>query len=179
MMSTNRLLLRPHHIDDFERYAKLWMQPSAAHKNTPNAQPLSQEGSWARLLRLMGHWSAFGFGPFLVLDGGTKQIVGEAGFSFCKRGIGLLFDDVPEAMWRIDVHSQGKGFATEAMLAAIDWLDDHQEFPKTVCMTDVLNAASRHVAEKLEFRKFASAVYHGNQVLLFERTATTITTAKK
>ena len=155
------------------------MQPTAAHKNTPNAQPLSQEESWTRLLRHMGHWSAIGFGPFLVLDGETEHIVGEAGFAFCEVGIGSSFDTVPEAMWRIDVHSQGKGFATEAMLAAMDWLATHQEFPRTVCMTDPLNLASKRVAEKLEFREFASAVYHGNPVILYERTATTITKCKK
>lgn len=173
MITTKRLLLRPHHIDDFEQYAKLWMETSPSNKNTPNAQPLSEEESWARLLRQMGHWSAFGFGLFLVLDRETEHIVGEAGFAFCKRGLGPSFDTVPEAMWRIDVHNQGKGLATEAMLAAMDWLANHWEFPRTVCMTDLLNAASRHVAEKLGFREFASAaVYHGNPVVLFERTIT-------
>lgn len=179
MISTNRLLLRPHHIDDFDGYARLWMQASPANKSAPNAQPLSQEDSWARLLRQIGHWSAFGFGPFLVLNHAEKRIVGEAGFAFCKRGNGPSFDGVPEAMWRIDVHDQGKGLATEAMQAAVSWLDARQKFPRTVCMIDPLNAASKRVASNLDFREFARAAYHENQVLLFERTITAISEHKK
>ena len=170
MIDTDRLLLRPHHIDDFEQYAKLWAQASPANKDAPNAKPLNEEEAWARLLRQIGHWSAYNFGPFVVLDSGTKLIVGEAGFAFCKRGLGPSFDGAPEAMWRIDAHHQGKGLATEVMLAAMDWLDKNLEFPRTVCMIDWLNAASKHVAEKLEFREFASTTYRDNPVLLLERT---------
>ena len=179
MIITNRMFLRPHHIEDFEPYAKLWMQTSSTNKNAPNAQPLNQEESWARLLRQMGHWSTFGFGPFLVLDGGTKHIVGEAGFAFCKRGIDPSFDGAPEAMWRIDVNHQGKGLATEAMLAAVTWLEEHQEFPRTVCIIDELNAASKRVAEHLEFREFARAVYRDNLVFLFERIVMTVSKGRK
>lgn len=170
MINTNRLLLRPHHIDDFEQYAKLWMQTSPANTIAPNAQSLSHEESWARFLRQLGHWSAFGFGPFVVLDGGTKHIVGEAGFAFCERGIGPSFDGAPEAMWKIDVNRQGKGLATEAMLVAASWLNAHQKFPRTVCMIDVLNIASKRVAEKLEFSEFSSSQYRDKPVLLLERT---------
>jgi RimJ/RimL family protein N-acetyltransferase len=179
MINTNRLILRPHQIADFEQYANIWMQTSTANINAPNARPLSEEESWARLLRQMGHWSTFGFGPFVVLDGGTKHIVGEAGFAVCKRGISPSFDGAPEAMWRIDVNRQGKGLATEAMLVAASWLDVHQKFPRTVCMIDLLNVASKRVAAKLEFKEFSSALYRDNPVLLFERTVMTVSKGRK
>jgi RimJ/RimL family protein N-acetyltransferase len=161
--------LRPHDIGDFSGYWPMWTQGSPAGIDAPNAQPLGEEETWARLLRFIGHWQAFQFGPFLVIDKTSGSIVGEAGCAFCRRGLGLSFDGAPEAMWRIDRDYQGKGFATEAMRAAIHWLDARQEHARMVCMIDPHNTASQRVAMNLGFREYADTVYRGNPVLLYER----------
>ena len=169
MIETNRLLLRPLDVNDFSGYVQLWTQ-APKPDDAPNAQPLGEEGSWARLLRMIGHWTALGYGPFLVTDRASGAVVGEVGFAQHMRGNGPAFDGVPEGMWRIDHRRQGSGIATEAMQAAAAWFDATQVSARTVCMIDLTNMASRRLAERLGFREFASATYCGNPVLLFERT---------
>ena len=169
MIETNRLLLRPHKIEDFRDYLSLWKQRSPAGDQAPNAQPLGEEEAWSRLLRLIGHWTSFGFGPFLVLDRMSDFIVGEVGFAHCHRGHEPVYDEVPEAMWRIDHAAQGIGIATEAMRATIGWFDEQHKTKRTVCMIDQSNASSLRLALRLGFHEFAKAIYRENQVVLFER----------
>lgn len=171
MIETSRLLLRPHRIDDFGGYSALWTQ-APKRDDAPNAQPLGEEETWARLLRMIGHWTIFGYGPFVVFDRMSGDIIGEAGFARYKRGNGPAFDGVPEALWRIDHRRHGEGFATEAMQAVAPWFDARQELVRTVAMIDLTNLASRRLAERLGFRAFANAIYRGNPVLLFERAGT-------
>jgi len=59
-LRTERLILRPHGVQDFDDVAALWADPIVVKYigGTPN----SPEQSWARLLRYMGHWQAMGFG---------------------------------------------------------------------------------------------------------------------
>lgn len=57
-LETERLILRPHRVQDFEAVAALWAEPEVVRfiSGTPSAP----EESWARLLRYIGHWQALG-----------------------------------------------------------------------------------------------------------------------
>ena len=169
MIETNRLLLRPHDVDDFGGYVQLWTQ-APKPDDAPNAQPLGEEESWARLLRMIGHWTAFRLRSISCHGSRCSgAVVGEVGFAQYMRGNGPAFDGVPEGMWRIDHRRHGSGIATEAMQAAAAWFDATQVSARTVAMIDLANMASRRLAERLGFRAFANAIYCGNPVLLFER----------
>jgi RimJ/RimL family protein N-acetyltransferase len=169
MIVTDRLLLRPHHINDFNVYLPLWTRASPSRKDPPSAQPLGEEETWNRLLRLIGHWTTFGYGPFLVVDRASDLIVGEVGFARFHRSNGPAYEGVPEAMWRIDHSHQGKGIAREAMQAAAGWFDAKQISKRTVCMIDVSNTASNRLADCLGFHEFATVIYRSNPVRLLER----------
>lgn len=166
MIETDRLLLRPHRIDDFETYKPIWVQPE--DDNVPRLSPLSEEDIWNRLMRLIGHWAIFGYGPFLVEDRASGTIIGEAGFVKTCRGLGPAFD-APEVMWRVALAWNGKGVATEAARAALDWFDAREISPRSVCMIDTWNEASMVVAGRLGYRQFSTANYKGSSLLLFER----------
>jgi RimJ/RimL family protein N-acetyltransferase len=169
VLETSRLLLRPHAIGDTDGYLRLWTQPSPSGQDFPGAPPLSEEVAWARLLRWIGHWTTFGFGPFVVTDRASGALVGEVGFGLFHRGLGIVDDRVPEAMWRIDHAHHGQGIATEAMRAVLGWFDVRPESTRTVCMIDPPNTASRQLAASLGFREFAQVAYRGNPVVLLER----------
>lgn len=168
-IETDRLWLQQHSIDEFARYAKLWSSTGSEVAGVPSIPPLSHEEAWARLLRFVGHWSVFGFGPFIVVDKATNSAVGEVGFAHFHRGHGADFDGSPEAMWKIDHRSQGKGIASEAVLAAIEWFDQKLIAKRTVCMIDPHNTASLRIAAHFGFNPFADTTYRNNTVLLFQR----------
>ncbi len=163
---TARLELRPHRPDDAAAYGALWRPPAEGPALTP---VLDAEGTWARLLRLIGHRTVFGFAPWLVTDRETGAIVGEAGFARFHRGIGPEFDEAPEAMWILDAARRGRGLAAEAMAAAIAAFDATVAAPRTVAMIDPINTVSIRLAERLGFRHYGEGLHHATRMLLFER----------
>jgi RimJ/RimL family protein N-acetyltransferase len=168
-IATSRLIISRPSIEQVAGYSALWTASTPAVPGVAAIAPLSAEEAWARLLRFVGHWAVFGYGPFLVSEAATRTIVGEVGFALFCRGHGAAFDATPEAMWKVDHRSQGKGFAIEATLAAADWFDQQKIATRTVCMIDPQNVASQKIAARLGFRKFKATTYRNNPVLLFER----------
>ena len=169
MIETKRLLLRPHRIEDFEKYVPLWTSVAPIERSIPGLVLLRTEDIWARLLRLIGHWTVFGFGPFVVVDRPSGDIVGEVGFAHFRRGNGPDFDNAPEAMWRIHSDHRGKGIAAEAVEQAVGWFDGRQAVIRTVCMIAPTNTGSLSIAAAQGFRQFSEVVYRDNTMLLFER----------
>lgn len=172
MIKTSRLLLRPQRIGDFEAYKAIWVNDPNIAEDVPILPGLTEEQIWDRLIRWIGHWTIFGYGPLLVVDRETGELIGETGVARFHRCNGPSFDGVPEALWRIKYTRHGQGLAGEAARAAFDWIDRRQISARTVCMIDYWNDASLKVAGKLGFKAFSEATYKGNDVLFLERIIT-------
>ncbi|MES5043653.1 GNAT family protein [Rhizobium nepotum] len=168
-LTTARLVLRPHVITDEALYRAFWSADVHPIEGVRSIAPLDPELAFARLLRFIGHWSAFGFGPFVVEEASTGRIVGEVGFAHMRRGNGTDFDGVPEAMWKIDAELTGKGVATEAVATATEWFDGSGISQRTVCMIDPLNTPSLAIAARFGFRPFRDTTFRDSPVRLFER----------
>jgi RimJ/RimL family protein N-acetyltransferase len=169
MLTTERLTLVPHRPEHFDAYAEFWGKDPGHFLRS--LAPMHPADAWTRLLRHFGHWTAFGYGPFLCFDA-DNNLVAEAGYADFRRGVGPHFDGVPEGMWKVDLEIQGKGYATEAMAAITSWFDATQPARRSVCMIDPANEASIRVAQRLGFSVFASVDYRGSSVTLFERIRT-------
>lgn len=170
-LTTARLVLRPHAIADEASYRRFWGTDVPPIEGVTSLAPLDPEFAFARLLRFLGHWTVFGFGPFAVEERATGRIVGEVGFAHMRRGNGADFDGAPEAMWKIDGALAGKGIATEAVEAAIRWFDDSGISQRTVCMINPLNSPSLAIAARFGFRPFRDTTFRDSPVRLFERIA--------
>lgn len=166
MLQTARLKLVPHAPEHFDAYAEFWSKDPGPFLRS--LAPMHQSDAWTRLLRHYGHWTAFGYGPFLGFDE-NNVLVAEAGYLDFKRGVSARFDGVPEAMWKIDLEQNGKGLATEAMAAITQWFDARAIAPRSVCMIDPGNLASIRVAARLGFVEFERTLYRGSPIVLFER----------
>ena len=168
-IETKRLLLRPHLAGDFEGYAALWARAPDRHARQSPLGDLNAEEAWARLLRFIGHWKVFGYGPFLAVERTSGTVVAEVGLARFRRDVGPNFDQAPEAMWKVDDRHQGKAIASEAMADIMPWFDARGEEGRTVCMIHATNTASIRIADRLGFQRFDQAIHRGNPVLLFER----------
>ena len=71
-IETERLLLRPHTIEDFDALRTMIRDPEVMRHITSTVP--SDEDIWNRLLRYIGHWSAFGFGIFAVIERETGHL---------------------------------------------------------------------------------------------------------
>ncbi len=168
-LQTPHLILRLPTIDDFDSYRALWGEEPSAFEGVPDLPALRREEVLTRLLRAIGQWEVFGFGPFMVTEKASGALIGEVGFSEIRRDIAPGFDDAPEAMWKIHPRLRGQGIAREAMTAAADWFDATHGPRRTVCMIHPANVPSLRLAVRLGYRAFGQGMYQGDAVLFLER----------
>jgi RimJ/RimL family protein N-acetyltransferase len=172
MIETERLRLRGHRPEDFADCAAMWADPVVTRYI--GGKPLSEEEAWARLLRCVGHWSLLGFGYWVMEEKSTGSFAGEMGFSDWKRDIQPSLKGVPELGWVLAKRAHGKGYATEAVRAAIAWGDanittDYSTLGRMVCIIHPEHARSIHVAEKCGFKEIQRTAYKGEPTILFAR----------
>lgn len=167
LLTSHRLQLRPYRLTDFDDMHALMSQP-AVHRYPPR-EPFSAEESWTRLLRHLGHWAEFGFGFLAVEERHSGRFIGEAGFSFFRRGLAKEYGDAPETTWTITPEFQRRGYASEAAAAAQQWADDALGLRQTLCMIHEDNAASLSIARKLGYREIGRPAYLGAPVVFLQR----------
>jgi len=170
MIETERLILRPHVLADFEAVHEL-SSDAEAMRYIGSGEPVTPNDSWTKLLRNAGHWSLLGYGLFAVFERATTAYVGDTGLADFHRGLGPDFDPYPEAAWVFAPAFQGKGYAFEAAEAAHRWLSKARAPERTVCIIDRENEPSIRLAEKLGYRRYDEAQYKGKTVIKFDRHA--------
>ena len=167
ILETERLKLRGHRLDDFVYCAAMWADPEVTRYI--GGKPLTEEESWTKFLRYAGHWALLGFGYWVVEEKTTGTPVGEIGFADYKRDLEPSLKGIPEIGWVLALHAHGKGYATEAVRAAVAWGDAHFSSARTACIIAPENAASIRVAVKCGYREFKATSYKGKQSLMFVR----------
>lgn len=166
-LDTGRLTLRGHTLADFHESAAMWADPVVTRHI--GGRPFTEEESWARVLRYGGLWTLLGYGYWVVRERESGRFVGEVGLADFRRGVTPALGDAPEAGWVLASWAHGRGFATEAVGAALAWADAHLAAPRTVCLIAPANAASLHVAEKCGFRERSRGIYKEEETLILER----------
>ena len=166
-LDTERLTLRGPRREDLADSLAMWSDPDVVR--TIPAQPFSEEDVWTRLLRYVGHWQLMGFGYWMVREKASGRYVGEVGFADYKRALDPPFGGAPEIGWVLAAWSHGRGFATEAGRAAIEWGEQHFGRVRTVCLIHPENPRSLRVAEKLGYREYARGSYKGHTAVMLER----------
>ncbi len=172
VLTSDRLVLRPHRLDDFERLADMWSHPVVVTHF--GGKPFNREDSWNRLLRYAGHWPLMGYGMWAVTRPSENLHLGEVGFLHGERS-GVESFGCPEAAWAFHPEAQGQGYASEAVACALAWADGQANsgadgrFARTVAMINPGNAASISVARRCGFSIYAEASYREDAVGLWQR----------
>lgn len=164
-LETERLILSAPTSTSFPDSVAMWSDPDVVRHI--GGVPFSEEDTWARMLRNLGHWELLAYGTWVVHDR-AGAFVGEVGFFDLHRRIEPAMH-VPEAGWVLARAAHGKGYATEAMQAALAWGDRQFGGTPFSCMIDVGNRASLRVADKCGFREQVRTVYKGTPVVVLRR----------
>ena len=167
VIETERLILRPHGPEDLDACAAMWASPDVVRYI--GGRPFTREEVWARLLRYVGHWQWMGFGFWAIEEKATGVFAGEAGLAEFQRDLQPPIVGTPEVGWVLAPHAQGKGYATEAVLAVVAWGDAKFGGGRTVCLIDPENRASVRVAEKCGFGNPVRLLYKNNPTFIWER----------
>ncbi|MCX8499365.1 MAG: GNAT family N-acetyltransferase [Caulobacteraceae bacterium] len=137
---TERLILRPPVAEDFDPYAQL-MAEEATARFIGGVQ--SRADAWRGFLTMAGAWVMQGFSFFTVVDRATGQWVGRVGPMKPEGWPGT------EVAWSLGAAFHGKGYATEAATAAIDWAFDYLGWTEVIHTIHPDNVPSQAVATRL------------------------------
>lgn len=166
ILHTERLILRPHAIGDYRACRALWGDADVVRHIGGAVQ--DAQAVWFRILRYAGMWSMLGYGMWVIEERESGTFLGEAGLLSAERGLAEL-EAVPEAGWVLGPQAWGRGIATEAMQAILDWADAALGAPSIRCIIDPDNDGSIKVAEKLGFVPLIDTLYGGKPTRVFDR----------
>lgn len=139
-LQTERLVLRPPRAEDLEAWAAFTADAEAMrHLGGTLSRPMA----WRSLATVVGGWQLQGFGFFFVFERATGEWVGRVGPWWPEGWPGS------EVGWAIRRDRWGRGYATEAAVAAIDWVLEHHPWNEVVHTIAPDNLASKAVAARL------------------------------
>lgn len=166
VIETERLRLRAHTADDFEASVPMWNDPIVTR--FIGGRPYTREEVWQRLQRYAGSWVLLGHGFWAIEDKATRRLIGEVGIMDAKRDIDPPFGDDREFGWALLPEAHGKGYASEALQAALDWEKRNLGGDCIVALIDPDNAPSIKLANKFGFNERARTAYRGVDTIQFE-----------
>lgn len=140
VLSTERLILRPPSLEDLDSWAEFTSDPEAQHF-LGGAQ--SRHAAWRQILGVAGSWKLQGFGMFSVIEKASGGWIGR---------IGPIFHDAwpgTEIGWGLTRRAWGRGYATEAAVAAMDFAVEVLGWEELIHCIDPANGPSQAVARRL------------------------------
>jgi RimJ/RimL family protein N-acetyltransferase len=142
VIETGRLVLRGWREDDFEDLAAIMADPEVM-RFLGDGSTADRVQAWRSLAFLAGHWALKGYGHFVIEEKATGRLVGRTGL--------LNPEGWPELEigWTLARAAWGKGYATEAGGAAMDWAFETLGLERLISLIHKDNAPSMRVAERL------------------------------
>lgn len=166
VLETERLIMRGYTLDDLDDFVALRADPLVMEHIT--GKPDSAEDAWRKFMVGAGMWSLMGLGYWALFERASGAYLGEVGFADFSRKIEPSINGRPEAGWVLRTQAHGKGYATEAMKAALGWGLSKFGGVRPVCIMDPDYAATIRVAEKCGFVELARTVYRDEPCLMME-----------
>jgi RimJ/RimL family protein N-acetyltransferase len=147
-LETDRLLLRPPCAEDFDAWAGLMADADASRfLGGPQSRPVA----WRGMCVVTGAWVVRGFSMFSYIEKATGRWIGRGGPWQPEGWPGL------EVGWALVRSAWGKGYATEAATACIDWAFDALGWDNVIHPINPANEPSIRVALRLGSRRLGSA----------------------
>jgi len=142
-IETDRLILRLPRLEDFDAYAELHADEEAA-RHIGGA--LLRAPAWRKFLQMPGAWAVQGYAMFSVVEKASGRWLGQAGPWQPEGWPGT------EIGWAFHRSSWGRGYATEAATAAIDWAFANLGWSEVIHSIAPENHASQTLAGRLGSR---------------------------
>ena len=147
-LETARLTLRPYVEGDFEAVHAMRSDPEVVR--WLYGEVLSEDETRDLLARRMAltAWAAEGdWLSAAIVERESGTTVGDLAFHWVSER-----DKTAEVGFILDPRHQGKGYATEAARALLDWVFTSAGFHRVIGRTEARNTASARVLEKLGMR---------------------------
>jgi RimJ/RimL family protein N-acetyltransferase len=159
-VETTRLRLRPWREGDLEPYLGLTSDPEVM-RYLGYGETADREAAWRQIALFIGHWHLRGFGFWAVDEKASGEFVGRVGLWQPAGWPGI------EVGWALARRHWGKGFASEAALATLEWGFRRLGPPQIVSLIYRENVRSIRVAERIGERYQRTIVKFRRECLLY------------
>jgi ribosomal-protein-alanine N-acetyltransferase len=158
---TERLLMRRLGIDDLDDFYAImrkeevvvWLGGSAGK---------TRDETRATIEKYAAQWEEKGYGVCGVFDRQTGELLGDCGLNFLKE------TDEVEVMYAFHPEYWGRGYATEAAAAAVEYAFKTARLDRIIVLSKADNARSKNVIRKLKFQPIGIKRYFGMDLLCYE-----------
>jgi RimJ/RimL family protein N-acetyltransferase len=170
-LTTERLILRPLTLDDLTDLTVIHAEESFWWYPLRSGMTAGQTADFLR--RHIERYETDGFGVEALVEKESGRLIGWAGLAVPH----FLPQILPavEVGWRLASAYRGKGLATEAGQAAVDWGFGSGGLTRIVSIYEPENVASGKVMEHLGFTPYLTTTgdQHGKSVIVTELTIET------
>jgi RimJ/RimL family protein N-acetyltransferase len=143
-LETERLVLRQWSQNDIPLFAAIDADPQVMKML---GGPRSPEKSTADIDVEASRLALTGVGKWVVEERSTGELIGRVGLGATDDG--LPFPKSLEIAWRLRTKSQGRGYATEAARACLNYAFSILHAPEVIAVTAAINAPSQAVMQRL------------------------------
>jgi len=140
VLETERLILRCPEEADLDGFAAMMADPEAMRFM---GGVVSRTVAWRTIATLAGAWAIGGFGMFSVIEKASGRWIGRVGPWRPEGWPG------PEVGWSLAPSAWGRGYATEAAQACLDFAFDRLGWDEVIHVIDPANGPSQAVAARL------------------------------
>jgi RimJ/RimL family protein N-acetyltransferase len=159
-IETDRLTLRPMREADATALFEISQDPDVVRFVGDRHVPTLQE-AWRMVAGWIGHWALRGYGQWAIEERASSRFIGRAGIINPADWPG------PEVGYLLGRPWWGRGYATEAARAAMDWGFRERGFADLISLIDPENHASIAVATRLGETRRGETDVMGHHVLVY------------
>lgn len=159
-LETARLRLRPCRAEDVGLLHRLWTE-EGVRRFLFDGREISPDEARSFVDASLENFGRHGYGLWLAFARGGGGLVGFAGFLRSEAEAPSLVYGVRPDFW-------GRGYATEAARAVLDYALESLGVPSVRAEVDEPNAESARVLEKLGMRRTGRALVEGRPLVYFE-----------
>lgn len=131
--------MRGHKLEDFDAFAAHWESPRTEYIGGPH----DRRRAWEVFSQDAGQWMLRGYGMWILEDKASGKVVGTVGF------YEPISYEEAELGWILLEEFEGKGLASEAAQAALEFGAAHFGITAPCSFISAPNARSIALAEKL------------------------------
>lgn len=159
VIETERLVLRMFRESDTDAYADMMSDPEVMR--FLGGQPVPRAEAWRNMAMILGHWQLRGYGMWAVEEKEGGEMVGRVGCWRPEGWPGL------EVGWTLRRRFWGRGYATEAARASLDYAFTALDQPRVISLIAPDNVNSIRVAERLGERPEGEWEVLGTKLIVY------------
>ena len=155
-IKTTRLYLRPITINDAQDFYDMDSNPKV-HKYLGNNPVMSIKQSKSAIIGILKQYDEFGVGRLAMIKKDTNEFIGWSGLKF-ERELRKEFNYY-DLGYRLKEEFWGKGYATEAAIASLEYGFNNLRLEKICAAADINNIASNYILKKIGMRHSGTFTY--------------------